>query len=72
MKFLCKVKSSAKINKVEKMSENELCLWVKAPAVEGKANKQVVAILSEYFNIPRSRITLLRGEKSKIKIVEII
>jgi hypothetical protein len=37
----------------------------------GKANKELVAILAEYYNIRKGRITILRGEASKNKVVEI-
>lgn len=40
--------------------------------IEGKANKAVIEALTEYFNVKKSHIILLSGEKSKIKLFEII
>lgn len=44
---------------------------VSAPPIEGKANKELIKILSEYFDVPKSQISILVGDKSRNKIVEI-
>jgi uncharacterized protein len=44
---------------------------VAAPPLEGKANKELINILSEHFKVPKSKISILHGEKSRNKIVEI-
>jgi uncharacterized protein (TIGR00251 family) len=51
---------------------DELVLRLNAPAVEGKANKAAVAFVSEYFGITRSAVVLVRGERSRHKIFEIV
>ncbi|MCX5711499.1 MAG: DUF167 domain-containing protein [Candidatus Omnitrophica bacterium] len=67
-----KVKVNSRVEKVERINDNEFHLKVKAPAKEGRANEAVVELLSEYFDISKSRITILKGLKSKSKTVEII
>ncbi len=42
---------------------------IKAPAVEGAANKELVKFLSKSFKIPKSDIVLKSGQTSKIKVV---
>jgi len=44
---------------------------VAAPPIEGKANKELINILSEHFDVPKSKISIISGEKSRNKIVEI-
>jgi len=44
---------------------------VAASAFDGKANKAVIEILSEFFNVRKSNIKIIKGEKSRNKIVEI-
>ena len=60
-------------------SKNALCevygddaikIRIKAPAVEGAANKELVKFLSKSFKIPKSDIVFKSGQTSKIKIVE--
>jgi len=72
MKITVKVKASAKQKRIEKLSDNSFSVWVKEKPQEGKANYAVREALAEYFDIPKSRVTLHSGEKSKIKHFEIL
>lgn len=45
---------------------------VSAPAVEGKANEAVVDLLSEFFKVKKRCIRIVKGAKSREKIIEII
>ncbi len=38
----------------------------------GRANKRLVEILSDYFGVPKSRVVIVRGSKSRDKVVEIL
>lgn len=71
MRISIKVKPNSKSASVEKVDETEYIVRVKAPAKEGKANEAVVEALSEYFRVPKSRISIARGLGSKHKVVEI-
>ena len=42
-----------------------------APPVEGKANDALVRFLAKAVGVPKSRITLVTGEKGRNKIVRI-
>jgi uncharacterized protein len=44
---------------------------VHAPALEGRANEELCDFLAEALRLPRHSVTLLRGEKSRRKIVHI-
>ncbi|NQS99860.1 MAG: DUF167 domain-containing protein, partial [Candidatus Omnitrophica bacterium] len=63
-----KVKPQAKENKVKKLGLNSYAVWVKAKAIEGKANQAVTKVLSEYFDLSKSKITLIKGTKTREKI----
>lgn len=52
-------------------SGRALKLRIAAPPVEGKANKAVILFLSAWLDIPRSSVRLLRGESSRLKVVEL-
>ena len=52
--------------------DDELVLRVNAPAVEGKANKAVVEFVAEHFGVTRSAVLLIRGERSRHKIFQIV
>ncbi len=42
-----------------------------APPVDGKANAALVEFVAAAFGVPRSRVTLVRGESSRDKTVHI-
>lgn len=42
-----------------------------APPVEGKANEALVRFLAKTVGVPKSRITLVSGERGRSKIVRI-
>lgn len=71
MKLQVIVKASARHSKIEKVDEGTYRLAVKAQPQEGKANAEVIAQLAKFFSVPKSAVTIIRGGKSKQKIVEI-
>jgi uncharacterized protein len=40
---------------------------VRAPALEGRANKEVIAVISELIGIEKTRIRILSGSMSPVK-----
>lgn len=44
---------------------------VQAPALDGRANEALLAFLAEKLGVPRRAVTLLRGDKSRRKVVRI-
>ena len=42
-----------------------------AAPVDGKANDALIKLLSEHFDVAKSKITIVKGQTSKNKIVEI-
>ena len=39
---------------------------------KGKANRELIELLADHYGVARSRVRIVRGEKSKEKTVEII
>jgi uncharacterized protein len=46
-------------------------VYVRERAVDGAANAGVVAALAAHFGVARSKVTILRGESSRIKRVRV-
>lgn len=44
---------------------------VHAPALEGRANDALLAFLAAWLGVPRRAVTLVRGDKSRHKLVRI-
>lgn len=72
MRLCVKVKANAKFEKVEQIGAGEFTACVKAPALEGKANAALVKLFSEYFDIPKSRVIIIKGSKGKNKLVDLL
>lgn len=64
-----KVQPRARQQKVQKIGEGEYTVRVLSPPYEGKANKEVIAVLASHFHLPPSRVKILRGKKSREKTV---
>ncbi len=59
--------------------QNEIVGWlgealrvkIHAPALEGRANDELLEFLAEKLGLPRRCVTLLRGDKSRQKVVQL-
>lgn len=65
-----KVITNAKKNEVVE-AEGSFKVYVNAPPVDGKANKAVIELLAKYFKVRKSSVKIIRGEKSKDKVIQI-
>ena len=71
MKLFVTAKPNAKENRVEAVDSTHLIVRVKAKPDEGKANLAVLQVLAAYFKVPKSRLLLVSGFKSRKKIIEL-
>ncbi|WP_405489438.1 DUF167 domain-containing protein [Nocardia sp. NBC_00511] len=56
---------------VEPLDDGTLQLYVRAPAVEGKANKAACELLADHFGVAKSAVRLTAGATSRFKRFEI-
>lgn len=63
---------NSKNEKVEEDLLGALHVYVNEPPLDGRANAAIINKLSDFFKIPRSKVILLKREKSKNKIFEIL
>ena len=68
--FNVRVTPHAKQNKVTE-SDNVLRVYTTVAPENGRANDAVVKLLSEYFDVPKSRIKITKGLTGRDKIVTI-
>jgi uncharacterized protein (TIGR00251 family) len=66
-----KVIPNAPRDKVAGWLGDVLKVKLQAPALEGRANAALTAYLAGRLGLPRRAVTLIRGEKSRQKIVRI-
>lgn len=63
---------NSKRSRIERDLLGTLHVYVNAPPLEGKANNAVIESLAKYFNVKKSNVILISGEKSKTKTFEIL
>jgi len=75
-KITIRLTPNAKQNKIlgweeDLFGEKTLKVQVTAIPEKGKANKALITLLSKEWKIPKSAISIIRGETSRTKILEI-
>lgn len=63
-----KISPNAKKNEIIK-TDNEVKIKITAQPIDGKANKALIEYLSKTFKIPKTSISIIKGETSKEKTV---
>ena len=70
VKFKVKAIAGAKVNQIEFLDEY-VKIKIRQRALEGKANKAITEYLSDILNIPKTKISIITGQTSSIKTIEI-
>ena len=50
---------------------NEIEISVNSTPIKGKANKEIIQKISDYFNVKTNNVKIVRGLHSKTKVVDI-
>lgn len=56
---------------VDFLDDGTLQLYVRAPAVQGKANKAAIELLARHYGVPKSAVRLTGGATSRFKRFEV-
>lgn len=66
-----KVQPNASRNELGGVVDGSLRVRLTAPPVEGAANKECIRFLSKELHIAKSRITIIRGQRGREKVLRI-
>lgn len=66
-----RVKPNKNEQKIIKISDEELEVWLRSEPKNNKANEELVVLLSKYYHINQKDIRILRGHRSRLKLLEI-
>lgn len=69
--FKIYLQPGAKKSEVSGIHDGHIKIKVNSPPIDGKANEALILFLSELLDIPKSKITIASGEKSRIKKISI-
>jgi uncharacterized protein len=70
MKITLKVIPGAKNNRIIEEA-GRMKVYLTAPPVEGKANEALVAFIAEHFHVKPRQVEIIKGLKSRNKIINI-
>lgn len=65
------VQPGAKKHAIVGLIADELKIKLSTPPIEGRANQELIKLLSKSFKVPKSNIRLKSGDKSRHKCIEI-
>jgi hypothetical protein len=71
MKLNIRVIPRAKKPEIIELDDGSLKVKLKSPPLDGRANDELITVLSKHLKVPKSKIAIIRGETSKNKIIEI-
>ena len=63
------VQPGAKRSSVAGLHGERLKLRIAAPALDGRANDALVAFVAERLGVPKARVAVARGERSRDKLI---
>ena len=66
-----RVTPKASRNKITQDDDGTLRAYVTVPPADGKANSAVLGLLAKALGVPKSRLTLTKGQKARDKLFTI-
>ena len=72
MRIFVKAKPRSREERVARVDDTHFIVAVKERPIEGKANEAITEALADYFNVAKSKVTLVSGHASREKLFEIL
>ena len=69
-KYQITVKPGSFQEKIIESAPGELTVYLRAKAHDGEANDALIKLLSKHFKVAKTTIKILRGQKSRQKLIE--
>ena len=66
-----KVKASARRSSLVQLSDGSWVAQVRAPAIEGRANKELIVLVASHFDCVRAAVSIKSGSSGRMKLVSI-
>ena len=71
MRFAVRVHPRASRDRVVLAADNTLEVWVTAPAIDGRANEALLALLATRLGLRPGEVVLVQGERARRKLVDL-
>ena len=64
------VKPGSSQEKIVESAQGELTIYLRAKPHDGEANDALIKLLVKHFDVPKTTIKIIRGDKNRNKIIE--
>jgi uncharacterized protein (TIGR00251 family) len=71
-KIFIYVQPGAKVTEITGIFNDSLKIRLNAPPIDGRANVMLKKFLAKLFDVPLNKVMLIRGEKNRRKVFEIL
>lgn len=72
MLIKCRVIANAKEVGIVRQPDGSYKIRLNVKPIEGKANKKLIEVLAEHFKVSKSSVSIVMGETSRNKTIEIV
>jgi uncharacterized protein (TIGR00251 family) len=66
-----RVKPNSRASLLEQNDDGTWLAQIKSPPVDGKANKELIALVAKHFGRRKSEVSIKSGGSSRMKLVQI-
>ena len=66
-----KVKPNARQTSLEQLPDGSWLARLRSPAAEGRANRELLALVAGHFGCPKAAVSLKSGATSRTKLIRI-
>jgi uncharacterized protein (TIGR00251 family) len=66
-----KVKPNSRTSALAQLPDGSWVAQIKAPAIEGRANKELIALVAEHFQCVKAEVSITHGASGRLKLVRI-
>ena len=70
--LLVKLVPNSSVNKIADYTDEYIRIKISSPPIDNRANKELISYFSNLFDVNKSKIEIISGEKSKLKKVLLI
>lgn len=69
IRFMVYVVPKSSKTQISITENGKIKLWLNAPPIDGKANESCIRFIAKIFNLPKSRVNITAGDKSRYKTI---
>ena len=72
MKLYVRTKAGAGKDQIRKSDENHWEMWTTKIATKNNANKAITSMVAKELGVAKSRVEIISGDRSRLKVIGII